>query len=80
MQGLVESWRRREERTKGSALPGTQQLKDKLRAKRGDVYCVLKCEGQEKRTALAFGHQNPVWREDIAFKSVRISSDLQVGP
>ena len=75
MQGLVETWRKKEEKAKGRA----EQLKSfKPLRVRGDVYCVLQCEGQVKRTALAKGHLNPVWKEDIAFKSVRISSDLQV--
>ena len=45
---------------------------------RGDVYCVLRCEGGVRRTALATSRQAPVWREDIAFKAVGIGSDLQV--
>ena len=33
---------------------------------------------QVKRTGLAVGMQHPSWREDLAFKAVQISSDLQV--
>ena len=78
----METWRKKEE--KGDQSPTAQLSTEKLRklramgSTRSDVYCVLRCEGQVKRTALARGHQNPVWKEDIAFKSVQISSDLQV--
>ena len=77
VQGLVESWRKKLESQATSK--GSQPLKKlgKISAK-GDVYAILKCEGQVKRTALAKGHQNPVWKEDIAFKSVQITSELQV--
>jgi len=75
---MVESWRKKLEGQAG-ASSGAKQLKKlgKMGA-RGDVYCILKCEGQVKRTALAKGHQNPVWKEDVAFKSVQISSELLV--
>lgn len=49
-----------------------------MRRARGDVYCVLRCEGGVRRTALAAGRPAPVWREDVAFKTVGIGSDLQV--
>lgn len=73
---MVESWRKKQDL---QASGGAKQLKklSKMGA-RGDVYCILKCEGQIKRTALARGHQNPVWKEDVAFKSVQISSELLV--
>jgi hypothetical protein len=49
-----------------------------LRARaRGDVYCVLRCEGHVRRTALAPGRPAPAWHEDMAFKAVSIASDLQ---
>ena len=48
-----------------------------MRHARGDVYCVLRCEGGVRRTALA-ASLAPVWREDVAFKTVGIGSDLQV--
>lgn len=91
----METWRKKVEKlessrsispTKGSIEEGspkaqsrTEQLKLRAMGARGDVYCMLRCEGLVKRTALARGHQHPVWKEDIAFKSVQISSDLQVG-
>lgn len=87
----MEAWRKKEEkpdRTRSAspkrssdsprAQSRTEQLKRRAMSARGDVYCILRCEGQVKRTALARGHQHPVWKEDIAFKSVQISSDLQV--
>lgn len=84
-QGLVESWRKKEDKEKqpstslpSAKSPKAQQVKLRAIGTRGAVYCILRCEGQVKRTALARGHHNPVWKEDIAFKSVRISSDLQV--
>ena len=49
-----------------------------MRRTRGDVYCVLRCEGGVRRTALAASRPAPVWREDVAFKAVSIGSDLQV--
>ena len=49
-----------------------------MRHARGDVYCVLRCEGAVRRTALATGQPAPVWREEMAFKTVGIGSDLQV--
>ena len=74
----MESWRKKLE-SQATSGRGPEPLKKlgKMSA-RGDVYCILKCEGQVKRTALAKGHQNPVWKEDIAFKSVQIGSELQV--
>ena len=73
----MESWRKKlESQATGKGSPSLKQL-GKMSAK-GDVYAILKCEGQVKRTALAKGHQNPVWKEDIAFKSVQITSELQV--
>ena len=45
---------------------------------KGDVYCTVSCEGQTKRSAVAKGHENPVWKEDMAFKSVQITSELKV--
>lgn len=76
LQGLVESWRKKLESQaagKGESLKKLGKISTK-----GDVYAILKCEGQVKRTALAKGHQNPMWKEDIAFKSVQITSELQV--
>ena len=90
----MESWRKRDEKLEGArsvspmkgspaeespkAQSRTEQLKLRTIGARGDVYCMLRCEGLVKRTALARGHQHPVWKEDVAFKSVQISSDLQV--
>ena len=73
----MESWRKKlESQATGKGGESLKKL-GKISAK-GDVYAILKCEGQVKRTALAKGHQNPVWKEDIAFKSVQITSELQV--
>lgn len=77
-QGLIETWRKKLD-SQTASKTATQTLKNLSKMSfRGDVYCVLKCESQIKRTALAKGHQNPVWKEDVAFKSVQISSELQV--
>ena len=78
LQGLVATWQKKLE-NQAKVARGTESLKKLGKiGPRGDVYCVLKCEGQVKRTALAKGHQNPMWKEDIAFKSVQITSELQV--
>lgn len=39
----------------------------------------LQCEHQVKRTSVAVGQAHPVWKEEVNFKSVQITSDLQVG-
>ena len=46
--------------------------------KRG-LYCVLQCEGNTKHTAMVSGI-HPAWKQELSFKSVPISSDLQVAP
>ena len=56
------------------------QLRRLRGPKKGDVYCVLSCEGQVKRTSLAVGHRHPVWEEEVTFRAVQITSDLQVCP
>ena len=33
-----------------------------------------------KRTSVAIGQAHPVWKEEVNFKSVQITSDLQVRP
>lgn len=40
---------------------------------------VVQCENQVKRTSVAMGQAHPVWKEEVTFKSVQITSDLQVG-
>jgi len=58
--------------------PGVGGSATGLRARaRGDVYCVLRCEGHVRRTALAPGRPAPAWHEDVAFKAVSVGSDLQ---
>ena len=47
--------------------------------RRGGLYCVLPCEGQTKHTAMVTGSR-PAWKQELSFKSVQISSDLQVLP
>ena len=43
------------------------------------VVCVMvQCENQMKRTSVAMGQAHPVWKEEVTFKSVQITSDLQV--
>lgn len=38
----------------------------------------MQCENQMKRTSVAMGQAHPVWKEEVTFKSVQITSDLQV--
>lgn len=38
----------------------------------------VQCENQVKRTSVAMGQGHPVWKEEVTFKSVQITSDLQV--
>ena len=45
--------------------------------RKGGLYCVLQCEGQTKHTAMVSGNR-PSWKQELSFKSVQISSDLQV--
>ena len=45
--------------------------------RKGGLYCVLQCEGQTKHTAMVSG-SHPAWNQELSFKSVQISSDLQV--
>ncbi len=45
--------------------------------RKGGLYCVLQCEGQTKHTAMVSGSR-PAWKQELSFKSVQISSDLQV--
>ena len=47
--------------------------------RKGGLYCLLQCEGQTKHTAMASGSR-PAWKQELSFKSVQISSDLQVAP
>ena len=47
--------------------------------RKGGLYCVLQCEGQTKHTAMVSGSR-PAWKQELSFKSVQISSDLQVPP
>ena len=47
--------------------------------RKGGLYCVLQCEGQTKHTAMVSGSR-PAWKQELSFKSVQISSDLQVLP
>ncbi len=64
------------------ASTGPAGFQENLRAyfspKRGGTYALLQCEGQVLRTPLALGRYNPVWRHEVSFKSVQISSDLKV--
>ena len=85
MQGLISAWRRSDERAETRAESSqSASLKQKTERRlrkslaKGDVYCTVKCEGLTKRSAVAKGHENPAWKEDMAFKSVQISSELQV--
>lgn len=81
-QGLINAWALRKESRKivtpaiGNAA--SRSLRARVKAARREVYCILNCEQQTKRTSLATGQSHPKWNEEIAFKSVQISSDLQV--
>ena len=52
-------------------------LARRLARRRGGLYCVLQCEGQTRHTALV-SSSRPAWKQELSFKSVQISSDLQV--
>ena len=45
-----------------------KELKDKDAVGKGDPYVVLKCGGQEHKTAVKKGTNNPVWHEKFTFK------------
>ncbi len=45
---------------------------------RAKVCVMVQCENQMKRTSVAMGQAHPVWKEEVTFKSVQITSDLQV--
>ena len=56
-----------------------KSLARRLARHRGGLYCVLQCEGQTKHTALV-SSSRAAWKQELSFKSVQISSDLQVDP
>ena len=60
----------------GPSKTGLRQGLARRLGRRGDVYCLLAAEGRVRRTALAAG-PDPAWREELSFRSVQISSDLQ---
>ncbi|KAK9808775.1 hypothetical protein WJX72_003363 [[Myrmecia] bisecta] len=80
--GLMESWMHREKRKLKLGVAGATQslagLQARLRSGRTELYCVLQCQNQVKRTQLASGASHPVWKEEVTFKAVQITSDLQV--
>ncbi len=45
---------------------------------RAQLCVMVQCENQVKRTSVAMGQAHPVWKEEVTFKSVQITSDLQV--
>ena len=45
---------------------------------RAELCLMVQCESQMKRTSVAMGQAHPVWKEEVTFKSVQITSDLQV--
>ncbi|KAL3144166.1 hypothetical protein ABBQ32_003950 [Trebouxia sp. C0010 RCD-2024] len=83
-QGLMDTWlsgqSKRGEASQGSrkAVHKLNSIKARLRNARSEVYCTLQCENQVKRTSVAMGQAHPVWKEEVTFKSVQITSDLQV--
>ncbi|KAL0042783.1 hypothetical protein WJX79_011021 [Trebouxia sp. C0005] len=83
-QGLMDTWLSRESKsvesshTSRAALNKLNSIKARLRNARSEVYCTLQCENQVKRTSVAMGQAHPVWKEEVTFKSVQITSDLQV--
>ena len=54
-----------------------RNLAKRLARRKGGLHCVLQCEGQIKHTALV-SSSRPAWKQELSFKSVQISSDLQV--
>ncbi|KAK9809768.1 hypothetical protein WJX73_004442 [Symbiochloris irregularis] len=83
-QGLVSAWSKRREQVHQASgqRPGSNAIMKQVRTfmgpHKGGVYCLLQCEGQTKRTGLSMGQQQPVWQEEVTFKAVQITSDLQV--
>ncbi|DBA93880.1 TPA: hypothetical protein ACH3X3_013925 [Trebouxia sp. C0006] len=83
-QGLMDTWLTRESKgvesshSSRAALNKLNSIKARLRNARSEVYCTLQCESQMKRTSVAMGQAHPVWKEEVTFKSVQITSDLQV--
>lgn len=51
-------------------------MMDKLA--RAKLCVIMQCENQVKRTSVTMGQAHPVWKEEVTFKSVQITSDLQV--
>ena len=49
-----------------------------VKVARAEVCVMVQCESQMKRTSVAMGQAHPVWKEEVTFKSVQITSDLQV--
>lgn len=76
-QGLAVHTRdHRRQDTGGPSIVGLKNGLERGLNRRGDVYCMLAAEGRIRRTTLATG-PNPAWRQELSFKSVQISSDLQ---
>ena len=60
--------------TKKSA---SRALRQETRVGRSEVYAVLKCEDHERRTGPAMGLKHPDWKEEVSFRNISASSDIQ---
>jgi hypothetical protein len=81
VQGLAAGWQVDAPKGRSANLGQKQGVRNRKKGGkvlRGNVYCMLQCEGQIKRTRLAAGRARPEWKEDVTFKSVQISSELKV--
>ena len=61
-----------------SKASASRALRQETRVGRSEVYAVLNCEDQERRTGPAMGLKHPDWKEEVAFRNISASSDIQV--
>ena len=75
--GLADSSSTADALQSSSSRDFGRNLARRLALRRGGLYCVLRCEGHTKHTALV-SSSRPAWKQELSFKSVQISADLQV--
>ena len=61
-----------------SKRSASRALRQETRVGRSEVYTVLRCEDQERRTAPVMGLKHPDWKEEVSFRNISASSDIQV--
>lgn len=85
LQGLSDAWRRGHRHVQDlfnkkylmSKKSASRALRQETRVGRSEVYAVLKCEDQERRTGPAMGLKHPDWKEEVSFRNISASSDIQ---